>query len=203
MRSSAHVGAVVATTCLTCALLTSAGFTPARSASFAHAAVRAELDRPPPAHTGGFGEPTCHACHFETDVNAGSGSLTLAGLPLEYVGGATYTVTITLAQPGLGAGGFQLSARFADGTQAGTLARPPHDSARVARTIDTDVEYIHHVYAGTRRSAPDTIRWRIRWTAPAAAGSIVFHVAANAADDDASPLGDMIYATSLRTVPGK
>jgi hypothetical protein len=203
MRSSAHVGAVIAATCLTCALITSGGFTPARSASSAHGTTRAELDRPPPAHTGGFGEPTCHACHFEADVNTGQGSLTLAGLPLEYVGGTTYTITITLAQQGLAAGGFQLSARFADGTQAGTLARPLRDSARVAITTAGAVQYIHHVYAGTRRSAPDTIRWRIWWTAPATGGPIMFHVAANAADDDASPLGDMIHATSLRTVPGK
>jgi hypothetical protein len=156
-----------------------------------------------PAHTGGFGEPTCGACHIQADVNAGTGSLTLAGLPLEYVGGVTYTLTISLAQPGLAAGGFQLSSRFADGTQAGTLAHAPHDSARVAVTTAGGVQYIHHVYAGTRRSAADTISWQIRWTAPVAGGPIVFHVAANAADDDASPLGDMIYATSLRTVPGK
>jgi hypothetical protein len=119
------------------------------------------------------------------------------------VGGVTYTLTITLAQQGLAAGGFQLSSRFADGTQAGTLAHTMHDSTRVAVTTAGEVQYIHHVYAGTRRSASDTIAWQIRWTAPVAGGTIVFHVVGNAADDDASPLGDMIYATSLRTVPGK
>jgi hypothetical protein len=206
-RSSAHVGAVIAATCLTCALITLAGFTPVRSASPLPGTARAEIERPLPAHTGGFGEPTCGECHIQADVNAGTGSLTLAGLPLEYVGGVTYTLTIALAQQGLAAGGFQLSSRFADGTQAGTLAHTMHDSARVAVTTAGEVQYIHHVYAGTRRSASDTasdtIAWQIRWTAPVARGRIVFHVAANAADDDASPLGDMIYATSLSTVPGK
>jgi len=203
MRSSAHVGAVIAATCLTCALIIPAGFTPVRSPSPRPGTARAESDRPLPAHTGGFGEPTCGACHIQADVNAGAGSLTLAGLPLEYVGGVTYTLTITLAQQGLAAGGFQLSTRFADGTQAGTLAPTPHDSTRVAVTTAGAVQYIHHVYAGTRPGASDTISWQIRWTAPATGGTIVFHVAANAADDDASPLGDMIYGTSLRTVPGK
>jgi len=207
MRSSAHVGAVIAATGLTCALIMLAAFTSVGSASARPGSARAESDRPLPAHTGGFGEPTCGACHIQADVNAGTGSLTLAGLPLEYVGGVTYTLTITLAQQGLAAGGFQLSSRFADGTQAGALAHPPHDSTRVAVTTAGEVQYIHHVYAGTRRSASDTasdtIAWQIRWTAPVAGGAIVFHVAANAADDDASPLGDMIYATSLRTVPGK
>ena len=202
-RSSAHVGAVIAATCLTCALIITAGFTPVRSPSPLPGTAGAEVERPPPAHTGGFGEPTCGACHIEAEVNAGTGSLTLDGLPLEYAGGVTYSLTITLVQRGLAAGGFQLSSRFTDGTQAGTLAHMPNDSARVAVTTAGRVRYIHHVYAGTRRSAPDTIAWQIRWTAPAADGTIVFHVAANAADDDASPLGDMIYTTSLRTVPGK
>lgn len=201
--SSAHVGAVIAATCLTCALIIPAGFTPARSASTLPGTAHAESNGPLPAHTGGFGEPTCGACHIQADVNAGTGSLTLAGLPLEYAGGVTYSLTVTLTQPGLAAGGFQLSSRFADGTQAGTLAHASNDSTRVAVTTAGGVEYIHHVYAGTRRSAPDTIAWRIRWDAPANGGAIVFHVSANAADDDASPLGDMIYTTSLRTVPGK
>jgi len=33
-------------------------------------------DGPPPAHTGGFGEPTCRACHFDGDLNAEGGGLT-------------------------------------------------------------------------------------------------------------------------------
>lgn len=202
-RSSAHVGAVIAATCLTCALVIPAGSTPVRWPAPLPGSARAEIDRPLPARTGGFGEPTCGACHIQADVNAGTGSLALAGLPLEYAGDVTYSLTITLAQRGLAAGGFQLSSRFTDGTQAGTLAHSPNDSTRVAVTTAGGVQYLHHVYAGTRPSALDTIAWQIRWTAPAARGTIVFHVAANAADDDASPLGDMIYATSLRTVPGK
>ncbi len=43
--------------------------------------------------------------------------------------------------------------------------------------------------------------WRIRWTAPAhPRGAVVFHLAANAANDDESPLGDFIYTMTL-TVP--
>ena len=202
-RSSAHVGAVIAATCLTCALIIPAAFTPARAASAQAGTARTESDRPLPAHTGGFGEPTCGACHIQADVNAGTGSLTLDGLPLEYAGGVTYDLAITLAQRGLAAGGFQMSSRFTDGAQAGTLTATSNDSTRVAVTTAGGIRYIHHVYAGTRRSAPDTIAWQIRWTAPAAGGTIMFHIAANAADDDASPLGDMIYTTSLRTVPGK
>jgi hypothetical protein len=47
-------------------------------------------------------------------------------------------------------------------------------------------------------------RWTFRWTAPADAPgrAVVFHVAANAANDDDSPLGDFIYARALRVLAG-
>jgi hypothetical protein len=34
----------------------------------------------PPGFSGGFGEQTCHACHFHAEVNAGRGRVTLAGV---------------------------------------------------------------------------------------------------------------------------
>lgn len=141
-------------------------------------------------------------------VNTGGGTLSIQGLPAEFEPGTTYDLTITVAQEGLGAGGFQLSARFEDGTQAGTLAPADSDTGRVDLSVRGAVEYIHHVYAGTMSVAPDSARWQIRWTAPAAGTSIagaavVLHVAANAADDDESPMGDMIYTTSVRTAAGK
>lgn len=166
------------------------------------ASGRAGRDRPPPAHTGGFSEPLCTECHFQAEVNTGSGILTIDGLPHEYEPGRPYTLIITIAQEQLSAGGFQMSARLTGGTQAGTLTAGPGDETRVDVTTSAGVQYIHHVYAGTHAVAPDTARWRVVWTAPAA-GEVVFHVAANAADDDESPLGDMIYAAALRTAPGK
>jgi hypothetical protein len=184
-------GPALALACLTCALLLG-------SATYG----RAERDRPPPAHTGGFSEPLCNACHFQADVNAGAGALTIDGLPREYEAGGAYTLTITLTQEHLAAGGFQMSARFEDGTQAGTLTAAPGDEARVDVTTRADVQYIHHVYAGTQPVAWDTARWQVLWTTPPS-GAVVFHVAANAADDDESPMGDMIYATSVRTARGK
>lgn len=192
MHDDARVAAALAIVCLTSALLLG-------SAS----SGRAERERPPPGYTGGFSEPSCHECHFQADVNAGPGTLTIDGLPAAYEPDISYTITITLAQKGLAAGGFQMSARFGDGTQAGHLAGAGIDAARIDVTTRKDVQYIHHVYAGTRRVAPDTTRWQVVWTAPAAGAPVVFHIAANAADDDESPLGDMIYTSKLRTNGGK
>ncbi|MGH7449313.1 MAG: choice-of-anchor V domain-containing protein, partial [Longimicrobiales bacterium] len=110
MTSSLRAAAVLAIVCLACALLLgSAGST------------RAERERPPPGYTGGFSEPVCQACHFQADVNAGTGTLAIDGLPVEYRMDTAYTLTITLTQQGLGAGGFQMSSRFEHGAQAGHL----------------------------------------------------------------------------------
>ena len=196
MRRDARFGTACAVLCLSWSLLGSA------------ALDRAERDRPPPAYTGGFSEPLCTECHLQADVNTGPGTLTIAGLPRKYEPGARYTLTITIAQSYLSAGGFQMSARFEDGTQAGSLTAAPSQETRMDVTLHEDVQYIHHVYAGTPAVSPDTARWQVLWTAPTAqmrsngaspGGAVVFHIAGNAADDDESPLGDMIYTTSART----
>src|SRR5690606_2790146 len=63
-------------------------------------------DAPPLARTGGFGEKTCYECHFDGDVNAPGGKLTLAGVPERYVAGESYRLTIEISRPELRGGGF-------------------------------------------------------------------------------------------------
>jgi hypothetical protein len=156
---------------------------------------------PPPAHTGGFGEPTCQACHFEGDLNDPAGMLSLDGIPATYSPGHTYTVTVTLHRPGLERGGFQLSTRFADGTQAGTL-RADTEHLKVTNGPG-DVQYVHHLLAGTAPVHPDTARWTLTWQAPAEPGGpVVVHAAANASNGDDSEFGDYIY-TASRKVKGE
>ena len=51
-------------------------------------------------------------------------------------------------------------------------------------------------------SGPET-RWVLRWQSPAAAaGDVLIHVAANAANYDDSPLGDFIYVGEWRVSGG-
>ena len=152
---------------------------------------------PPAAHTGGFGEPTCHRCHFDQPMNAPGGSLTLMGVPEVYTAGARYVLTIELARPEMQRGGFQLAARFANGgsvaRQAGRLGMLD-DRVEVVRDDSSAVQYAHHTETGTVLAAPDTIRWMIAWSAPeTATARVVFHVSANAANDDASEFGDFVY----------
>ena len=195
IRRDGRSGSALALLCLTCALLLGSV-----------SRGGAERERPPPAHTGGFSEPLCTECHLTADVNHGDGTLSVEGLPPRYEPRATYVLTITLAQQSLSAAGFQMAARFQAGThvgrQAGSLVTAPADSARADVTTSGGVQYVHHVYAGTIPVVPDTARWHVVWTAPDA-GAVVFHLVGNAADDDDSPMGDMIYATSLHTTAAR
>lgn len=156
-------------------------------------------EHPPLGHTGGFGEPTCHACHFGGEENGGQGTLSIEGLPSTVRPARAYRVTVRLSAA-MKRAGFMLSVRGHDGTQAGSLV--PVDTSRTAvRTVDsTGVQYAHHTLQGTELTDPNGVAWRVQWTAPPpSVDSTVFHVAANAANDDASEFGDDVYATAVRT----
>lgn len=157
-------------------------------------------EHPPLGHTGGFGEPTCHACHFGGEVNGGEGTLAVTGLPPSVRPGHSYRFAVRLSAE-MKRAGFMLAIRTADGTQAGQLS--PVDTARAAvhRVDSTGVEYAHHTLAGTELRRPNRAAWQLQWTAPATVGdSVVVHVAANAANDDASAFGDDIYMTVARAM---
>lgn len=162
---------------------------------------RATRDRPPPAYTGGFAEPSCAQCHNDAGENEGSGTLGIAGLPASYDPDSTYVITVTLVHTALRAGGFELAVRFADGSQAGSLR--PLDATRTDVTTLNGVQYIHHLWDGTEPAAPDTARWLFEWIAPAGAAPVVMHAAANASDADSSPLGDFVYVASVHSAPEK
>jgi hypothetical protein len=168
----------------------------------AGAGARALYDaRPPLARTGGFGEQTCGECHIG-GPDRPSGSVSL-GVPERYRPGEAYVLELALADTTARIGGFQLASRFADGPnagkQAGTLCA---SDARVVVVADTTsgVQYASHAVA----APPDSLRWRITWLAPTGdVGDVIFHIVANAADDDDSPLGDAIHTSSVVTQPKK
>lgn len=150
---------------------------------------------PPPAHTGGFGEETCAYCHFENELNDPGGSLSIRGVPASYEPETEYPIEVVLVRPDLKRGGFQLSARFSDGSASGEQAGDLVVEAGSARVdLHDGIQYARQTYAGSEPSTADSIRWLLTWTSPdSAAGPIVFHVAANAANGDKSEFGDFIY----------
>ena len=167
------------------------------------AARGAFLEGPYPAMTGGFGEPTCRHCHFDRPPTEPRGAVSLSGIPVHYTPGARYLVAVLLRRPDLTRGGFQFSARFADGPRAGRqagLLEPTDDRVQTVAALTGDVRYIQHNKAGAETATSGELRWVVRWTAPAdGANDVVFHVAANASNADDSPLGDYVYTAEAHS----
>jgi hypothetical protein len=158
--------------------------------------------------TGGFGEQSCHLCHLDNPINAPGGSVELTGVPQSYAAGQTYQITVQVTREDIRRAGFEISARFASGRQRGRQAgswRVLDARAQlIPGAIDRALTFVQHNLAGSRASTPGSNRWTIEWTAPSpAAAPIQFNVAANAANNYDSPLGDYIYLKAARSVPAK
>jgi hypothetical protein len=160
-------------------------------------------DGPPPGTTGGFGEPTCVSCHFASARPDSGGALDVGCLPAAYSIGVRYELTIDLVRPGMERAGFELSARFADGPALGLQAGAFQAlDPNVTITESGGVAYVHQTRAGATPPEAGRARWRLAWTAPRRADTpVVFHLAANAADGDESPLGDHVYALERTIAP--
>jgi hypothetical protein len=157
---------------------------------------------PPVAHTGGFGEPTCAECHFDSSPREAE-ALSLGGLPESYRPGELYRLDVAIGDTAARAGGFQLATRVAAGpyagAPAGTLCAV---NARVAVVTDTTtgVQYASHAGA----APADSLRWELMWRAPSGdVGPVIVHVAGNAANDDDSPLGDAILVGAWQMPPAR
>lgn len=149
------------------------------------------VDHPPLAHTGGFGEPTCQRCHFAYPLNEPSGHLMIQGWPDTCWSDMRYTLHLTLRHLEMRSAGFELAVRFTDsGRQAGQLQALDD---RVALDALGGVWYAFHSPPGTALTATAEATWTLQWIPPDTMGSVVLHIVANAANDDASEFGDRIY----------
>ena len=162
------------------------------------------VSNPPLGHTGGFGEPTCQACHTDSALNHPDATLTTEGLPERYNSEAVYHITVSVTGSGQGRNGFQASIRFADGSQrglqAGSLSAVDRRVVVVSDTL-TAVQYAFHSTIGTEPVAAERGEWVVEWTAPRSGDAVVLHVAGNSANGDNSPFGDLIH-TLERTSTG-
>jgi hypothetical protein len=153
--------------------------------------------------TGGFGEQTCHSCHFDYDLNREGGSLTIGGIDGEYQPGKTYEITITVESEHLKNGGFQMTSRFEDGSQAGTFEWNG-DRLRYTPSISDEVKYLQHGREGISPTAERKVSWTFLWNAPdEKANKVIFNIAANAGNDDDSAFGDWIYVRELTLSAGR
>jgi hypothetical protein len=154
----------------------------------------AYADGAAPGFSGGFGEQACDACHFEHDINARPGQLTLSGVPERFSPGQRVTLSVALARPEMKLGGFQLTARMeSGGAQAGTLVAAPGEEKRVAVDAANGIQYARQRREGAGPVPPGIVRWEVVWTAPQTGGTVMFHASANAADGDEAARGDYVY----------
>lgn len=158
----------------------------------------------PGAYTGGFGEETCHSCHFDYPLNPeDEGSLTLEGIPEQYKASRQYIFTLTLQRKEMGDAGFQISSRFEDSSQAGSFDT---GSEHLSQTkTDNSVQYLQHAINGSKMDENETsASWKISWTAPGTGSKkVIFNIAANAGNGDASAFGDLIFTRTLESYPSE
>ncbi len=171
-------------------------------------AASAFKEGPYPNVTGGFGEQSCHLCHLDNPINAPGGSVKLDGIPPVFAVGQTYPITVIISRNGLRRGGFEIAARFASGRQKGKQAGvwKPLDTRvqLIPGAVDKVLTFVQHNLAGSRVPATGANSWTIEWTAPQSpAAPVQFNVAANASNNDDSPLGDYIYVNTARSTPAK
>jgi len=174
-------------------------------------AASAFKEGPYPNVTGGFGEQSCHLCHLDNPINAPGGEVTLTGVPAMFAAGQAYPITVTISREGLRRGGFEVAARFAAGKQKGKQAgswRPLDARVQlIPGAVDKVLTFVQHNQIGSRAATRGTNTWTVEWTAPTAStpgfGPVQFNVAANASNNDDSPLGDFIYVKAVRSTPQK
>ena len=146
------------------------------------------------------------ACHDEFDLNPAMGALGIDGLPAAYAPGERYDVSVVVqGDAEMARAGFQGAFRFTDGPHRGARAGVAEAlDGRVAIRLDdsSGTEYVQHTIAGTGLTTRQLATWTFRWTAPQSTDPIVFHVAANSANGDNSPLGDLIYSAEMRILGG-
>ena len=158
------------------------------------------------AFTGGFGELTCHSCHFDYDLNMEGGNLITEGIPDRYEAGERYGITVRVQSEQLEIGGFQLTARFLEsGAQAGSFSWTG-DRLRFTpeSSVGDSIQYIQHSSEGTTPTGNRTVEWSFEWAAPEAAQEpVLFNIASNGGNYDDSSFGDRIYVKELTSVPAE
>jgi hypothetical protein len=172
-------------------VIAAAGSTTAAAVSFATS------HGPLPAHTGAFGEPTCQRCHSDYPLNDGAADIRLNSIPLLYDTRTVYSLQLRVQHPELKRAGFQMSARFEDGSQAGSWIRTARDTVFTRVQEAGGIDYVSHTEAGTMRVRGDTALWVVKWESPTTNQRVVFSVAVNVSNYDASEFGDRIFTRSF------
>lgn len=166
-------------------------------------------------------EPNCTMCHTGSPVNDPSGSLRIIGVPIHYVPGQTYPITIRIQHawaplpPDTINWGFQIqTVQKTTGDSIGSWqfgSNAPPDTFRIRTGTGSYLRrrYIEHarnpvapnylsLMGSLRHGQIGGTEWTINWKAPPAdSGMIYFFAAGNSANGDFISIGsgDFIFTT--------
>lgn len=134
----------------------------------------------------------CTNCHGDFSLNTAGGSVSVTGLPPGgYVPSTQYPLSLTInhSVSNRTKWGFSMKAVNGSGTSVGTFTSTNANAA----PNGTELSHFGAVSTG---SANTFTYSNLRWTAPAASGSVTFYYVANAADGTGGTGGDYIYSGS-------
>lgn len=178
-----------------------AGFLFTASSPEKSTGIRAYPEHLTGAFTGGFGEETCRSCHFDYDLNPEGGSLTVSGIGETISAGERVEIQITISRNDLGIAGFQFSARYSNGSQAGQFNIEGNERLTFTEATPDSLQFVQHSAIGSEPTEIGISRWTVIWQAPESPrDTVIFNVAANAANGDQSEFGDFIYAKEIKAV---
>lgn len=168
--------------------------------------VDASAFGPSASHTDAPGEDNCSSCHVSFPINTGGGSVTITGLPHDYLPNQQIPITVRTTHENGTAYGFQMTAIDQLGRTVGTFTLPnenPAKSMTLSGLVNNQVRiYVEHTADGLFTSAGSNA-WSFTWTAPAQrVGKISFYAAGNGSNGDGSPTDDYIYTRSTATLSG-
>lgn len=160
--------------------------------------LAADANIPPAAHTGGFSEPTCARCHIGP-VNPPGGRVTI-NPPPSYTPGATVPIQVTIQDTTMVRWGFELSARFSNGSQAGSFeSREEQSTVRSAVWSGNVIQYALQTRSPVQASTSFT--FTVYWTAPPdhSKGEVIFNAVGMASNNDSGPNQDRTYTVEMRS----
>lgn len=138
-------------------------------------------DNPPNGYHGE--SQNCAECHSGNLINSGDGSISLTGLPLTYVPGQTYDLSLTVSGTNSRGFGFQLSPKANGGTSGSITA--------VSGGMGIENGTAEH--RGTSSSG----FWNFQWTAPSTdEGTVTFYASGLATGGSSGNDGDYVYTFS-------
>lgn len=172
-----------------------------------YAKVSASASGPSPSHTNAPGEANCTACHGDFPVNSGTGGVTIAAIPANYLPNQAISITTTTSQADAVVYGFQFTAVDSSGATVGTFSLPTQNPAQmqIMEGLVNGItrRYVEHTVDGIIPTMFGSKTWTFTWTAPSTRrGKIGFYLAGNAANSDGGTSGDYIYTASKATLSG-